>query len=170
LQAEKREGCDLMEQGSSDLDATKPDWLVNHVPARNPGNPNWKRGVSGNPKGRPPGKTPTQRVQSALNEGSVEVAKKVLEAAQAGDMQAAGLVLARVSPTLRAQSEKVEFDLDTSLPLSAQLAQVAEAVACGQVSLDAGQQISAMLSNLATVRSAENLEERIIALEAKVVS
>ena len=159
-----------MEQRTSDLDASQPDWLVNHVPAPNSGNPNWRKGVSSNPKGRPPGKTPTQRVQAALNDGSVEVAKKVLEAAQAGDMQAAGLVLARVSPTLRAQSEKVEFDLDPSLPLSEQLAQVAVAVASGQVSPDTGQQISAMLSNLASVRSSENLEERIIALESRAVN
>lgn len=159
-----------MEQGSSELDATRPDWLVNHVPAPNPGNPNWRKGVSGNPKGRPPGKTPTQRVQAALNEGSVEVAKKVLEAAQAGDMQAAGLVLARVSPALRSQSQCVQFDLDTSLPLSEQLAQVALAVAGGLVPPDTGAQISAMLSNLATVRSSEELEQRIIALEARAVN
>lgn len=151
-------------------DVVQPDWLVNHVPAPNPGNPNWRKGVSGNPKGRPPGKTATQKVQAALNDGSLEVAKKVLEAAQAGDMQAAGLVLARVSPALRTQAQCVQFNLDTSLPLSEQLAQVALAVAAGQVSPDTGQQISAMLSNLANVRSHENLEERIIALEARQVN
>ena len=148
-------------------DLVEPDWLKNHVPVPNVGNPKWKKGVSGNPNGRPPGRTATQKVQAALTEGSLAVAQKVLEAAKGGDMTAAGMVLARVSPALRSQSQAVQFAFDPSLPLSEQLAQVAVAVADGQVSPDTGQQISSMLSNLANVRSSENLEERIIALEAK---
>ena len=159
-----------MEQGSSGLDATQPDWLVNHVPAPNPGNPNWRKGVSGNPKGRPPGKTPTQRVQAALNDGSVEVAKKVLEAAQAGDMQAAGLVLARVSPALRSQSQTVQFDFDPSLPIVRQVEAVLAAVAAGEVPPDVGQTIVAMINALGNVRAVETLEERLTMLEARVVN
>lgn len=159
-----------MEQRSSDLDATRPDWLANHVPAPNPGNPNWRKGVSGNPKGRPPGKTPTQRVQAALNDGSVEVAKKVLEAAQAGDMQAAGLVLARVSPALRSQSQTVQFQFDPSLPIARQVEQVLAAVAAGEVPPDVGQTIVAMINALGNVRATEELSERLAILEAKVVS
>jgi hypothetical protein len=159
-----------MEQGSSELDTTQPDWLVNHVPAPNPGNPNWRRGVSGNPKGRPPGKTPTQRVQAALNDGSVEVARKVLEAAQAGDMQAAGLVLARVSPALRSQSQTVQFQFDPSLPIARQVEQVLAAVAAGEVPPDVGQTIVAMINALGNVRATEELSERLAILEAKVAS
>lgn len=152
-------------------DLVQPDWAKNHTPLPNPGNPNWKKGgPSPNPRGRLPGKTATQKVQAALNDGSLAVAQKVLEAAKGGDMTAAGMVLARVSPALRSQSQAVQFAFDPSLPLGEQLAQVAVAVADGQVSPDTGQQISAMLSNLANVRSSENLEERIIALEAKAVN
>ena len=158
-----------MEQGSSGTDVIQPDWLLNHVPAPNPGNPNWKKGVSGNPKGRPPGKTPTQKVQAALNDGSVEVAKKVLEAAQAGDMQAAGLVLARVSPALRSQAQPVQFEFDPSLPIGRQIEAVLAAVAAGEVPTDLGQSIVAMIGTLSTVRATEELERRIVELEAKAV-
>ena len=150
-------------------DVLQPEWLANHVPAPNTGNPNWKKGVSGNPKGRPPGKTATQKVQSALNEGSLEVAKKVLDAALAGDMQAAGLVLARVSPALRSQLQTVQFSFDPSLPIARQVEAVLAAVAAGEVPPDVGQTIVAMISNLANVRATEELEQRLLILEAKAV-
>ena len=94
-------------------DLVEPDWAKNHVPVPNAGNPSWKKGVSGNPSGRPPGKTATQKVQAALTEGSLAVAQKVLEAAKGGDMTAAGMVLARVSPALRSQSQAVQFAFAT---------------------------------------------------------
>jgi hypothetical protein len=136
------------------------------------GNPNWKRGgPSPNPAGKPKGAySKRDKIAHALNDNGPDVVQKVIDAALAGDMTACGLVLTRLVPTVRAQAQTVQFALDTGLPLSEQLAQLALAVAAGQVSPDTGQQISAMLSNLATVRSSENLEERIIALEARAVN
>lgn len=151
-------------------DETAPDWLKNHVPLPNPGNPNWRKGVSGNPKGRPPGKTATQKVQAGLNDGSVAVAKVVLEAAQAGDMQAAGLVLARVSPALRSQSQTVQFEFDPSLPIARQIEAVLAAIAAGQVAPDVGQTIIASIGTLSSVRKDEELEQRILQLEARPVN
>lgn len=147
----------------------QPEWLKNHVPAPNLGNPNWTKGVSGNPKGRPPGKTATQKVQSALNDGSLAVAQKVLEAAKGGDMTAAGMVLARVSPALRSQSQTVQFDFDPSLPIGRQVEQVLAAVAAGQLAPDIGQTIIASIGTLSSVRKDEELEQRIIQLEAKAI-
>ena len=159
-----------MEHRSSVPDTSQPDWLQNHVPGKNPGNPNWRRGVSGNAKGRPPGKTPTQRVQSALSDGSIEVAKKVLEAARAGDMQAASLVLARVSPALRSQTQCVQFAFDPALPIARQVEQVLAAVAAAEVPPDVGQTIVAMINALGNVRATEELAERLAILEAKAVN
>lgn len=151
-------------------DQVQPDWLQNHVPAKNPGNPNWKKGVSGNPAGKPPGRSPHQKLVKRMLEEGGAVLDAMLARAKEGDPAAAGLVLSRILPTLRAQAQTVQFDFDPALPLSEQLAQVAVAVAGGQVSPDTGQLISAMLSNLANVRSSEHLEERILALEAKAVN
>lgn len=152
-------------------DVVQPEWLKNHVPAKNPGNPNWKKGgPSPNSKGRPPGRTATQKVQAKLNEGSLEVTDVVLEAARAGDMQAAGMVLARVSPALRSQSQMVQFDLDPELPIARQIEAVLAAVAAGEVPPDVGQQIVAMIGTLSNVRATEELEERLALLEAKAIN
>lgn len=152
-------------------DAAPPDWLKNHVPAKNPGNPNWKKGgPSPNPRGRLPGRTATQKVQAALNDGSLEVTEVVLEAAKAGDMQAAGMVLARVSPSLRSQSQTVQFEFDPSLPIARQIEAVLAAVAAGQVAPDVGQTIISSIGTLSSVRKDEELEQRIIQLEARPVN
>ena len=156
-------------------DLPQPEWLKNYVPL-NPGgnsvgNPNWlKDGPSPNPEGRPKGVVDkrTKLLKRMLDDAS-DVYDGLLAKAKEGDAASAGLIFARILPTLRAQSQTVQFPFDPALPLSEQLAQVAVAVADGLVSPDTGQQISAILSNLANVRSSENLEERIIALEAKAV-
>lgn len=149
-------------------DAAQPDWMQGFQPE--PWKGQWPKGVSGNPKGRTPGRTKSAKlVQRMLDEGGA-VLDGVLAKAKEGDAANAALVLNRILPALRSQSQTVQFEFDPSLPLSEQLAQVAVAVASGLVPPDVGQQISAMLSNLANVRSSENLEERIIALEARAVN
>ncbi len=84
-------------------------------------------------------------------------------------MRAAGLVLNRITPTLRAQSDMVKFSFDASQPIARQIEQVLGAVAAGEVPPDIGQQIIASIGTLANVRATEELERRIIKLEAKTV-
>lgn len=153
-------------------DVTAPDWLKNHVPAPNPGNPNWKKGgPSPNPAGRPKGVLDKrQKVSEALRDDAPAVARVVIEAALAGDMTACGLVLSRIAPTLRAQLETVQFDFDPSLPIGRQIEAVLAAVAAGQVAPDVGQTIIASIGTLSSVRKDEELEQRIIQLEARPVN
>jgi hypothetical protein len=104
-----------------------------------------------------------------LNEEGLDVVRVVLDAAKAGDMVACGHVLSRIAPNLRSKSQTVEFDFDPELPIGKQVEQVLAAVAAGQVPPDVGQTIVAMITNLASVRATEDLEARIIQLEAKEV-
>ena len=151
-------------------DVIHPDWLKNHVPMANPGNPNWKKGVSGNPAGRPKGVLDKrQKVQAVLNDEGPAVARKVLDAALAGDMTAASIVLSRISPTLRSQLQAVQFEFDPSLPIARQVEAVLSAVAAGEVPPDVGQTIVAMINALGNVRAVETLEQRIIHLEARAI-
>ena len=143
----------------------QPEWLKGYEPK-----PGWTKGMkSPNPAGRPPGSSKQQKfMKRMLTEGQA-VLDAVLEKAKAGDPASAGLILSRILPTLRAQSQTVEFDFDPELPIGRQVEQVLAAVAAGLVPPDVGQAIVAMITNLASVRATEDLEARIIELEAKGV-
>ncbi|WP_333830520.1 hypothetical protein [Pararhodobacter sp.] len=152
----------------------QPEWLKNHnpPPGHGRGNPKWHKGMkSPNPHGRKAvlGMARTEMAK-LLQDNVGGVMEKQIEKALEGDSAAAQLVLSRVVAPLKASGERVRFSFDPTLPLSEQLAQVAVAVASGDVPPDVGQQISAMLSNLANVRTTEELEQRLTLLEAKAVN
>ena len=138
---------------------------------RGPGNPQWTPGVSGNPRGRPPGR-PDKRLlatQQMLDEMRNIVAVLVGKALE-GDTNAAAVVLAKCLPSIKAQAEKVNFEFDSSAPISEQVAQVLDAIAAGAVAPDVGRLIIESIKALADVRATEELEQRIILLEAKQVA
>ncbi len=117
----------------------------------------FKPGVSGNPRGRPRGIVEKRaRVTNALLQDAAKIAEVVSAAAQGGDMTAAALVLARSVPTLKPEGSLVEFALDTSAPLATQMAQVTQAVANGDLTVEEGKQVSDMIRQLAEVRALEN--------------
>jgi hypothetical protein len=84
-----------------------------------------------------------------------------------GDTGAASIILSRVLPALRNQTEKVQFPFDPSAPIPRQIEAVLAAVAAGAVGPDVGQVIISSIKALADVRAVEELEARIITLEAK---
>ena len=135
------------------------------------GNPNWKPGcASPNPSGRPKG-LPDKRLlatQQMLDEMRNIVAVLVAKALE-GDTGAASLVMSRVLPSLKAQAEKVNFPLNTGARISDQVAQVLDAVADGLLAPDVGRLMIESLKALADVRAVEELEARIVILEAKEV-
>ncbi|TMV82981.1 hypothetical protein FGG78_23425 [Thioclava sp. BHET1] len=103
-------------------------------------------------------------------EDAGDVLDAVLAKAKEGDPASAGLVLSRILPTLRAQSQTVEFDLDPTLPLATQVEQVLAAISTGKLAPDVGRQIIEAIGTLGTIRATEDLEARIIQLEAKAVN
>lgn len=128
------------------------------------------KGVSGNPAGRKPGIIDKrQRIAQAFEADGAEIAKVVIEAAKKGDMQAATLVLSRLSPPLKPRAERVHFDLDVTKPLAAQAGQVLAAVATGQLDTDSAQTVLTCLGTYASLVMADDVQARLAALERAAV-
>jgi uncharacterized protein DUF5681 len=148
----------------------KPEWLKSFQP-NNP-EKTWVKGMrSPNPAGRPRGIVDKRtKVTQALADDAPAIARVVIDAALEGDMQAASLVLSRIAPPLKASSERVQFDLTSDMPLSEQAQQILQAIAEGKVDPDTGKILIGCIQSVAGIRAVEDLEQRIIQLEAKHVA
>jgi hypothetical protein len=152
-------------------EAAQPEWMQGYVPKCNPPSTRWVKGMrSPNPNGRPKGIVDKRtKVTQALADDAPAIARVVIDAALEGDMQAASLVLSRVAPALKQQAERVQFELDPCQPLSEQAAQILLAVSEGKVDAETGRTLIGCVSSVANIKAVEELESRIILLEAKAV-
>lgn len=118
----------------------------------------FKPGESGNPAGRPKGARDKKNAVAAefAKEGSA-VARVVLDAAKGGDMQAAALVLQRLSPPLRPTASTVQFELDADAPIGDQAKQIVLAVSRGEIDPDTGKLLIDMLSAFVGLHDIEAL-------------
>ncbi len=151
----------------------KPEWLKNHnpPPGDGRGNPGWHKGMkSPNPHGRKADfGVPRTKITAMLMDNVGGILEKQIAKALEGDSGAATLVLSRVMAPLKADSERVRFHFDPALPISQQVEQVLAAIAAGAVAPDIGKQIIDAIAALSNVRANEELEQRIIQLEAKAI-
>lgn len=149
-------------------ETVQPEWLQGFTPQPNKPPKGWQPGQSGNPKGRPVGSRNKKNViaEEFEKDGS-EVARVVMNAALEGDMQAANMVLQRLSPPLRARAEKVTFELTPDAPLATQAQQVLASVAEGQLDAETGKLLIDCIQSVAGIRAVDELEARLVALEEK---
>jgi len=149
-------------------ETVQPEWLQGFTPQPNKPPKGWQPGQSGNPKGRPVGSRNKKNViaEEFEKDGSA-VARVVMDAALQGDMQAANMVLQRLSPPLRARAEKVTFELTPDAPLHEQANQVLASVAEGAIDPETGKLLIDCIQSVAGIRAVDELEARLIALEEK---
>lgn len=149
-------------------ETVQPEWLQGFTPQPNKPPKGWQPGQSGNPKGRPVGSRNKKNViaEEFEKDGSA-VARVVMDAALQGDMQAANMVLQRLSPPLRARAEKVTFELTPDAPLHEQANQVLASVAEGAIDPETGKMLIDCIQSVAGIRAVDELEARLIALEEK---
>jgi hypothetical protein len=150
-----------------------PPWLngPTQPPAAAAAPARWVKGMpSPNPKGRPRGIIDKRtKVTQALMDDAPAVARVVIDAALEGDLQACGIVLARVAPALRPETYPVQFAFDPGAPIAQQIEQVLAAMASGAVAPDVGKLVIDAIGTLSNARAVEELEARIITLEAKQI-
>lgn len=143
--------------------------MTEQIVAPSVGNPSWRKGMrSPNPGGRPKGIIDKRmRVNQLMASAGDEITQVVLDRARGGDMQAAALVLARVSAPLKARSDMVRFELDGQRPLGEQAQQIMDAVSKGEIDPETGKGLIACCQTIAGIHAVAELEQRLIVLEEK---
>jgi hypothetical protein len=149
----RRAAAGLIQQGKNTMTKPKPT--------------QWKPGQTGNPKGRPPGKSTITKMRDSLAADVPEILVGLVTAAKAGDIQAARLVLERVLPPVKPTEQTVAIALPESGTLTAKANAVLTAAAAGALPPGQAAQLIAALGTLAKLSEVDELAARITALEAK---
>ena len=127
--------------------------------------PKFKQGQSGNPDGRPVGSGANVEIRRAISEKAPEIIEMLINQALGGDTQAGLALLNKVIPNLKAANEPVQFELSPELGLSGTGESIVQAIANGQIALDAGTQLLSGLANLAKLQEIDEIIRRIDLLE-----
>jgi hypothetical protein len=125
----------------------------------------WQPGQSGNLAGRPPGSGEVAKLRAGIAEHVPEILTSLIDAAIAGDTQAARLLLERVLPPVKA----VELPVELSLPegrLTDQARHVLAAATGGGLAPDQALTLIGALAGVARIAETDELRERIERLEA----
>ncbi|MGK2913912.1 MAG: DUF5681 domain-containing protein [Porticoccaceae bacterium] len=128
----------------------------------------FKPGVSGNPKGRPPG-IPNRitKLREKLSRELPSILARVVKAAEDGDMAAARLILERTIPTIRPESLPVRLPGKPGDSLGKRAVAVVDAVAAARMAPDTGAALLVALANAAKAIEVKDLGDRLAALEAR---
>lgn len=129
----------------------------------------YTKGMSGNPAGRPPGPTMSLEIRRILgDDGFRELVDGVIAKAKEGDMAAAGLILARVAPPLKPQSNPITLPVPLDGDVSDKAKALFDAVADGSVSPSDGREVLTILSGVAQIETLKRIEERLTDLESRI--
>ena len=129
----------------------------------------FEKGRSGNPAGRPPGaRGKAALLAEALVDADCEaIVAKVIEAAKAGDVAAAKILMDRLLPAKK--DRHVQFELprvETAVDAAVALNKILEGVSTGEITPTEGDALSKLVESSARIVELALLEERVAALEA----
>lgn len=128
----------------------------------------WRKGQSGNPSGKKPGSRnkATQMVLALMEGGAAEITQAVIDAAKAGDLTAARLVIERLAPPMRERPILLDLpDTGTAAGIDAAQDAILQAVGVGDLLPNEGATLAGIVENRRKALETLELEQRIIALE-----
>lgn len=131
----------------------------------------FEKGCSGNPMGRAVGSRPRALAfLDKLGEAEAEaVVRTVAEAAKAGDMGAASILLARIWPPRRERPVRLELpSLKTARDAVDAAGVAVQAMARGEISPGEAVEVTKVLAAFRDALALADFEARLNALEAKV--
>lgn len=129
----------------------------------------WKKGQSGNPKGRKPGSGEVARLRALLNPYAEELVMKAKNMAVKGDTTALRLCLERLAPPIHIKDEPVTVDgLKGDAPLADQGRAVVDAMARGQITPCEASTLMQTITAQSRIIEFTDLEKRITMLEQQV--
>ena len=124
----------------------------------------WAKGQSGNPKGRPAGTGEVAKLRAAIAASVPAILQSLTDAAIAGDVQAAKVLLERVLPALKPAEQAQAVNIPEGT-LTDKGRAVLDAVAAGELAPGQGAALLAAIGTLARVAEIDELTERIKRLE-----
>jgi hypothetical protein len=128
----------------------------------------YRKGESGNPKGRPPGiKDKRTQYRKLLEPHVEELVAKAVELALDGDTTALRLCLERITPPIKAKDETINIGkLEGTLAEQGQA--IIAAVGTGTISPTEAATMLGALASQARIREGDELAKRLSELEMKV--
>jgi hypothetical protein len=126
----------------------------------------FEKGISGNPSGRPAGKTPGAKLRKAIEHRADDILQAVIDSAIKGDMTACKMLLDRITPTLKAQAFPVSIEPGTTLPETG--SNIINATLSGSVPPDVGAALITALSNQGKLVELQEITERLQRIEKQL--
>lgn len=130
-------------------------------------------GRSGNPNGRPVGSRheALRALDSIGAENARGVMQAVVDAAKAGDMRAAEILLSRLWPARKGRPVTLDMPpIRTAADVAAALAEVSAEMSAGNITPEEAGAVAAVLETQRRAIETEDLERRIAALEGKGIT
>lgn len=130
----------------------------------------FKPGTSGNPKGKPAGtrSKATQLLAAMMEGGAEKITRAVIDAAQAGDLMAAKIILDRVMPPAKERPVNIDLpDTQSAQGVAAAQSAILQAVAAGDLLPGEASTLSAIVEAKRRAIETQELADRITQLENK---